>query len=164
MIAAAPNGGLEPGPPIQPQPSTLAQLEAIIENGLPHYEAVAQAMLEIHDRKLFKPASFKSYLKTRWGMSRSRGYQLLHFARLKKMSTAVDSAAGAQNERQARALAADGRAKPRQKPDLIGQAMQYLVVKFERLTPEEKREFIDYMRQLLDEMEALLEKQTSPAK
>ena len=157
-------GESDPSHRATPEPyaesATLESLEAVIEQGLPHYEEVALAMLEIYERKLFKPASFKGYLKDRWKMSRSRGYQLLKFARLKKMSTVV-GIPGVRNERQARALAPDGTAKPHQDRDSVGQAMQYLVLKFEKLPPDEKREFIDYIRQLLDEMEACLKRGTS---
>lgn len=149
---------------VTPEPyaesATLESLEAVIEQGLPHYEEVALAMLEIYERKLFKPASFKNYLKNRWNISRSRGYQLLKFARLRTMSTMVDIS-GVRNERQARALAPDGTAKPHQYHDMVDKAMQYLGAKFERLTPEEKRKFIDAIRGLLDEMEACLERGTS---
>jgi len=60
-------------------------------------------------------------------------------------------------------LAPHGAKRP-QNLDPIERAMQYLVVKFEKLTPEGKRQFIDGIRGLLDEMESLLKKETSPGK
>ena len=164
MNAGISNHG--PGSITEPraEPATLENLEAIIEKGLPNYEGVAFALLEIYEGKLFKReyGSFKRYMEVRWNKSRSRGYQLLHLARLKKLSTMVDIPS-VQNERQARALAPHGAKRP-QNLDPIERAMQYLVVKFEKLTPEGKRQFIDGIRGLLDEMESLLKKETSPGK
>ena len=131
---------------------TLAQLEAIIEKGLPHYEEVAIAIFEIHDRKLFKPESFQSYLRRRWNLSRSRGYQLLHFARLKKTSTVVDI----DNERKARNLKSDGSAKTHEELDIIEEAMIYIIDIFERLPMERRRKLIDWIRGLLDDFEKAL--------
>jgi hypothetical protein len=155
MNASEPGRDVESSQAMQTEPSTLAQLEAIIEGGLPHYEEVALAMLEIHDRKLFKPLAFKNYLKVRWTMSRSRGYQLLHFARLKKMSTRVDIT-GVANERTAQALARDGTVRRQCDRDPVEEAMRYLGMKFKKLTLVEKRDLIQYVRKLMDELEALL--------
>lgn len=75
-----------------------------------------------------------------------------------------DAISDVQNERQARALAPDGTVKRREDLDPVEQAMHYLVVKFEKLNPNEKHDFIDYIRKLLGEMESRLKKETSPGK
>jgi len=49
---------------------SLEDLESVIARGLPNYDAMAVALLEIHDRKLYR---------------KPRAYQMLHFARLKKL-------------------------------------------------------------------------------
>ena len=67
---------------------------------------VGQALLEIRDARLYREThgSFEAYLDERWGVSRSRGYQLIDAARVTKaLSTGVDLDPPA-NEAQARAL------------------------------------------------------------
>ena len=63
-------------------------------------------------RRLYKKdyGTFKSYLLRRWQISLPRGYQMLHFARLIRMSTAVDTG-GPENERRARLLDGEGKAR-----------------------------------------------------
>lgn len=137
----------------------LADLEDRITRGLPSLvslDTVALALLEIYERQLYKEyGSFKAYLEKRWHWSRSRGYQLLHFGRLKRMSTMVDTT-GAINERQARLLDADGKPRKGPDPDLVQHAMGYLARTFFRLKGCDRPEFIDTIRQLLWEMEASL--------
>jgi len=93
-----------------PGTPSLQYYEAIIARGLPSLENVAAALLELHEQRLYRKSygSFKEYLRWRWHLSRARGYQMLHFARLKRMSTEVDTGAPL-NERQARLLDAQGK-------------------------------------------------------
>jgi hypothetical protein len=146
------------------QSATLASLELIIEAGLPHHEEVALAMLEIHDRKLFKPASFKNYLKNRWNLSRSRAYQLIHLGRLLRMSTMVDTA-GPKNERQARQISARGQVAEEPKPDEYAIKMRrvanYLAGHFKKTPPAEQRRFLADLRAVLQTLEGSL--QTRPS-
>ena len=120
--------GAGENPPASPN---LEYWEGIIAQGLPNREAVALALLEIHSRKLYGEGygSFQAYLRQRWHFSRARGYQLLHFARLKKRSTAVDTL-GPQNERQARRLDAQGNGRRPAEDDPIMQAMEYVAAAF----------------------------------
>src|SRR5437867_9128316 len=100
-------GSLDASP--SPDPLTLVELEQIIESSLPKFDEACFALLEIHRRKLYKLdfRSFEAYLEKRWRMSRSRAYQLLHYARVMKPSTMVDNF-GPANERQAREINARG--------------------------------------------------------
>ena len=145
-----------PAPPSLPgtsvTPRSLEQLEQIIAAGLNRYDDVSAALFEIHARKLYKPGygSFRSYLRRRWGMSRSRGYQLLHYARLKQMSTRVDN--GPQNERQARRLDNNGQERQTEAPDLICRVMLYLGKYFEQLPGRWRWEYITAVQELLLEM------------
>ena len=84
----------------------LADLEQVVEQGLDAFMVVGQALLEIRDARLYREThgSFEAYLDERWGVSRSRGYQLIDAARVTKaLSTGVDLDPPA-NEAQARAL------------------------------------------------------------
>jgi len=58
---------------IQPAEATLEDLEAIIESNLTGALAFANALSEIHDRKLYKAthSSFEAYCLERWTLSRS---------------------------------------------------------------------------------------------
>ena len=138
----------------------LEYWEGIIAQGLPNREAVASALLEIHGRKLYQEGygSFQAYLRQRWHFSRARGYQLLHFARLKQLSTAVDTP-GPENERQARRLDAHGNGRRPEEDDPILQTMDYVVAAFGRLPPSEQREFISSLRDLLTELAQGLDRQ-----
>jgi hypothetical protein len=141
----------------------LADLEIAIAHGLPQQEAVAFALLEIHDRRLYRPdyRSFKDYLFQRWEFSRARGYQLLKFARLKRMSTMVGTSAP-NNERQARTRDARGQARGGRE-DLVLRAMNYVADTFERLPDFQRRELIHYIRALVAELEAALNRGEPPA-
>ena len=135
----------------------LKDLENIIARGLPSYDAVAIALLEIHERKLYSKlyGSFQEYVKRRWQFSRARAYQMLHFARLKRLSTTVDTD-GPENERQARALDAQGNLRAPGVTDPILAAMMSLGKLFERLPFSERRELIESVADLLAEFEQIL--------
>ena len=85
----------------------LAELETIIEQGLTTFIEVGNALLEIRDTHLYRRqyATFEEYCRQRWGLRRSRAYQLMAAAEVVenlKMSTIVDIPA---NEAQVRSLA-----------------------------------------------------------
>lgn len=87
--------------PLSPIERTrLGELEAVIERGRDAFLEVGRALVEVRDSKLYREAfeTFEHYLRVRWDMSRSRGYQLIDAA---AVSTVVDIG----NEAQARALA-----------------------------------------------------------
>ncbi len=67
-------------------PQTIVYFEVMIapKSGEPDFLA-CWARLEIHERKLYREGygSFSNYVRTRWGMSRSRAYLLMRYARLR---------------------------------------------------------------------------------
>lgn len=87
------------------QQRRLSQLEAVVRDGLQKFIEVGNALLEIRDERLYRErhATFEEYLRDRWNIGRSRGYQLIEAA---AVSTVVDMAGlpAPPNERQAREL------------------------------------------------------------
>lgn len=57
----------------------LADLEEVIEGGLPTFVAVGKALLTIRDRRLYRArhATFEDYCRTRWAMSRRHANRLI---------------------------------------------------------------------------------------
>jgi N6-adenosine-specific RNA methylase IME4 len=63
---------------------SLAELEAVVESGLPRFIEVGLALAEIRDRRLYHDAgfaNFEDYCQERWGWSRVRAHQLIKGAR-----------------------------------------------------------------------------------
>ena len=60
----------------------LNKLEAIVQRGLDTEVDVGHALAEISDTSLYRGThqTFEAYLRDRWGMSRSRGHQLIQGA------------------------------------------------------------------------------------
>lgn len=89
-------------------PAELAALttnEAVIERSRQTFVDVGNALLAIRDGRLYREnhATFDDYCRERWGMARSRAYQLIDSATVASaLSTTVDSPT---NEAQARELA-----------------------------------------------------------
>jgi hypothetical protein len=84
----------------------LAQAEAVIKNGMTAFMAVGTALLRIQQKRLYRAsyATFDDYLRERWSISRSRGYQMIQAAdTIGQLSTIVDTAE-VTNEAQAREL------------------------------------------------------------
>ena len=81
---------------------SLDELEAVIATGLNTFVQVGTALAEVRDSKLYAASfpSFETYCQERWGLSRSRAYQMMDAAEL---STIVDTELD--SESQARALA-----------------------------------------------------------
>lgn len=86
----------------------LAQLkayESIIERGLKTFTEVGSALMDIRDKRLYRAdySTFEDYCRERWGMARSRAYQLMDTALVvNTLSTMVDILPT--SERQARPL------------------------------------------------------------
>jgi hypothetical protein len=57
----------------------LAELEAVIDAGLPTFQSVGRALLEIRDKKLYRIShpTFEDYCQSRWDISRSWAYRLI---------------------------------------------------------------------------------------
>jgi hypothetical protein len=89
-----------------PAEQRLAELEACVERGLVQAaEGMAEAgaaLKEIRDSALYKPATFESYARSRYGIERAHAYRLIEYAE----TLAVLSPSGdIPNEAQARELA-----------------------------------------------------------
>ena len=110
----------------------LAELESIIENGLPKYQEVGSALDEIHSRKLYKPQykSFKTYLQQRWKISRAHGYRLIAAAQVAEMSPIGDKKPA--NEHQARKHLTSEKGKT--KPEKTSKVIFDLEAEFETFT------------------------------
>ncbi len=144
-------------PQEEPDLSTLEACEAVIERG---QVAMAAALLRIYERRWYRTnySSFTQYLKQRWHLSRARGYQLLHFARVRRASTMVDGGMPL-NERQARLRDGNGKLRQAGAQDLILRGMGYLSRLFEHVPGDQRREFITCMRDLLADMERYLNRE-----
>ena len=87
----------------------LAQLEQVIEAGLAEiralFRSVGEALREIRDARLYRAGykTFDAYAQARWGLARSRAYQLIDAADVvDDLSTVVDILP--ESERQTRPL------------------------------------------------------------
>jgi len=62
----------------------LARLETIIDRGRETFRAVALALLEIQDRRLYRAThpTFQAYCRERWGFHAQNGYRLIQAAKL----------------------------------------------------------------------------------
>lgn len=84
----------------------LAELEAVVTNGLNTFVAVGRALAEIRDGRLYRTThgTFEAYCERQWNLSRPRAYQLIEAATVTEaLSTNVDTPAPV-NEGQARQL------------------------------------------------------------
>ncbi len=81
---------------------SLAELERVVSDARAAVLAAAEALAEIRERRLYKEAGYKNfeaYLRARWNMSHTRGYQLIDLALVRRHIPAVE------NEHQARRIA-----------------------------------------------------------
>ena len=74
---------------------SLPHYEAVIERGLKTFCEVGEALLAIRDGRLYRQdySTFEDYCISRWGLARSRAYQLMDAAEVVgtlRMSTIVD--------------------------------------------------------------------------
>lgn len=65
--------------------STLAACEAIVDEGLPVFVNVANALMEIHQRRLYREThgTFEKYVADRFAVSHSQAYRLIITARVR---------------------------------------------------------------------------------
>ena len=100
----------------------LIHLENVIERGLQTFMDVGSALLEIRDKKLYKPnyKTFELYCRERWKMSQPRAYQLMDAAKVtQNLSTNVELSPN--RESQVRPLA---KLKPKQQRKVWKAAVQ----------------------------------------
>jgi hypothetical protein len=100
--AAVPNTALV-DPLTAEEHDALAVCEAAIEEHIGAWVNVTNALLEIHSHRLYREThpTFESYLKNRWGVTRSYGHRLVLMGRV-RMSPIGDKI---RNEAQARQVA-----------------------------------------------------------
>ena len=174
ITAQAPTDGTSDGPPpIMPAldlssnatgapPPTphaaLTQYEHIIEQSLTAKPDRAMALLAIVELKLYKLAhtSLGRYLAERWGMSRSRGDQLLRFAK-ERRSCLQNGQLPPTNERQVRRLAAHGTSRPKAPAHgsydrYLQQVRRCLAANLANTLPGEHRRFGQDVHQMLDQL------------
>ena len=144
---------------------TLQYFEGIFARGLPNLQASCLALLKIHRRKLYESSysSFANYLKNRWNISRSRGYQLLAYAKVLEMSTMVDTTPPA-NERQSR-TSSSKKLKIKNVKQIPfnnrwGRLKTSLIKQFGICPMEKRREFVMCLKQLITQFEAIIRKLT----
>jgi hypothetical protein len=91
-----------------PPARELAHLEAVIADGQRAVFAAAQALEQILSAKLYRQAgyrNFETYCRQRWGLSRTRAYQLVDLSKVRRLLPV-------ENESQARRLAPKLKADP----------------------------------------------------
>lgn len=113
----------ETGEVVEPLSATetaeLANAERVIALGLATFVQVGDALATIRDERLYRSShvTFEAYARERWGMERTRAYQLIDAAEVTaSLSTIVDTPKPA-NEAQARPLA-----KLKSKPEEVAEA------------------------------------------
>lgn len=69
----------------------LKALEAVIERGLPHFEAVGRALTEVRDSRLYQAEfpTFEKYCQTRWRLARASAYRFITAAKTIEEMAAV---------------------------------------------------------------------------
>jgi len=140
----------------------LNRYERIIEQSLAREDQLALALFQIQQHKLYKltHTAFAQYCKERWGFKRSRGYQLIRFARqlLDCQHTGQRPPA---NERQARSRATDGtlgQEQPHQTPydERFERVTRYLARQLHSSFSAEPLQFVADLRSVLDVFEKSL--------
>ncbi len=63
--------------------SRLQQLEEIIEQDIEGFSRVGNALIEINESRLYRltHSTFEAYMKDRWDISKSNGYELMRSAK-----------------------------------------------------------------------------------
>lgn len=109
----------------------LAELEAVVKDGLPVFLRVGAALAEIHGRKLYRAShrSFEAYLAERFQMSRPRAHELITASKVAEAIAGAGEAPRA-SERALREVAPVLRAAG---PEAAAQAWQAIV---EEVGPE----------------------------
>ena len=141
----------------------LARLERVVQRCLRYDGRLAEALAEIHRRELFRltHSSFSRYAAERWGLSRSRCYQLLRFWAVRERARAVGEPLPA-NERQARQRAADG-TQDDSYARRLSRVQRCLQAHVAKILPGQRARFIGDVRALLAEIERSLDPPQSPS-
>src|SRR6516165_4067809 len=85
---------------------TLAELEAVIANGLQTFIEVGRALLEVRDRDLYKDQGFHTfpdYCRERWKMSQPHAQHMIDASKVAE--NLITTVINLPTERQARELA-----------------------------------------------------------
>ncbi len=150
----------------------LADLENTIRREQEAFFEACSAMRAIVEKRLYKARhrSLETYLRAKFGMSRSRAYQLVDCDRvMENLSTKVDKSMLPRNERQVRSLAhlppdeqllhwlsiRDGNAtkKPPSAPmDRYEALRRWLVQKYKVWPPAERPQFVEVVEKLMQDM------------
>lgn len=96
----------------------LTILEQTVSKGLQTFVEVGKAIAEIRDSKLYREnySSFEDYLGNRWGISRTRGYELIGASQVvADLSAIAETVPLPENEAQARPLTGLKKPEERQK-------------------------------------------------
>jgi hypothetical protein len=117
MPVTEPTPALEPTDPPAPATGPLTpeetarreELELVIQKNLQGFIAVGEALMEIHDRRLYRDShvSFAGYLRDRWNIELAHGYRLMEAAKTAHdlMSPIGDTLPRPSSESQIRPLA-----------------------------------------------------------
>lgn len=100
------------------------RLENVVREGLQTFRQVGEALVEIHDRKLYKAvcSTFEAYLQVRWQMSRRTARQHMEAAEVMGLLSAGGAMAPLpENERQVRPLTS---LPPEQQPEAWKEAVE----------------------------------------
>ena len=84
----------------------LARAEAVIKDGMTAFMAVGTALLRIQQKRLYRAThdTFETYLRERWSISRTRGYEMIAAADTIGQMSAIADTSVVTNEAQAREL------------------------------------------------------------
>ena len=98
----------------------LGELEAIVDKGKVAFLEVGDALIEIHDRELYKErcSTWADYVKQRFGFSRQHAHRLMQAKQLAHASPMGDKP---KTERQARARKHAAKKSQRSKVDLVAE-------------------------------------------
>lgn len=101
---------------LTPELARLMEHERTIEQGLATFVDVGLALAAIRDGQMYQAkgfATFEAYCSKRWGISRSRAYQMLDAATVVEAVSTIGGHETPLNERQVRELAPLARANPK---------------------------------------------------
>lgn len=84
----------------------LKRCEVAIEEGKSAYLEVGKALVEIHEKRLYRIGykSFREYCEKKWKFSRSYAYRLMRFCEEASEASPIGKTSGISNEHQARQL------------------------------------------------------------
>jgi hypothetical protein len=85
---------------------SLDECEEVIERGLASFVEVGEALAEVRDSRLYRESheTFEAYCSERWGLSRSRSYELIDAAHLTSALSGIPDTPLPANAGQAAAL------------------------------------------------------------